>query len=230
MNVYMRVRAEYFNAELSIHRLNMSVWTLIASLQQQTDRDFRIILETVENDPHVERRHHHFNQFGVVQRLEDLPNEPRVEIIVNDDVFLHRMVVQTMRQAAVRNPIPRTLVIPSGYLFRSGEIFEIDRTMDVVIGSVFRSEAGCDSMLDMEIVSRKPGWLVVEHANTDEPSRLRPHMQPLKSQFWWDGFSHEMITSFADKTAILATAEGYDVFPETRGLTFRKGGRTKGRR
>lgn len=231
MHVFVRVRSEYFNAELSIHRLNMSGLTLIPSLREQTDRDFRVVLEYVEEDPHLSRRLHHWNAFG---RIQEIPEVERVEVFVEDDVFLHPRFIQTCRMAAMRDRIPRTLTFPSGYVLRDGEMFQASRLTTVAYGVVHRGEVGQEDTSALQIATHHPSWIYVDHVNKVPVAHLNLYQQtePLKVKPWWRGFSSELVDQCAQTDAILATAEGYDAFPEHRQLVFIKtrGAANKGRR
>lgn len=231
MDVFVRVRSEYFNAELSIHRLNMSGLTLIPSLQQQTDRDFHLVLEYVENDPHLMRRLHHWNGF---RRVEEIPEIDRVEVFVDDDVFLHQRFIQTCRRAAMRDRIPRTLAFSNGYVLRNGQLFQASRMTTVAFGVVQRGEAGQNGTSALQMVTQHPSWVYVDHVNKVPVANLHLHQEetPLLTRPWWRGFSAELVDECAQTTAILATADGYDVFPEHRQMVFAKkgGSANKGRR
>lgn len=229
MKTFLLVRSEYYELDSSKYRLGITANTLIPSLQNQTSKDFHVVLTMSPMDPQWTKRRNLFKTCGVpiIDDYKYMQEVPALEITVGDDDFLCANFIQVMQrvQPADEN---RALCAPNGYVFSDGELHIWRHSENVVEGIqwVEQDNANCHKAV---IVSEKPGWVYVRHKMN---SNMIPIIRGIPvAGLNWPGWQPRVLEKVSGIRIVTATAQGSEHYPHrSRSVVYAKGSFRKRRK
>lgn len=203
MWTYVRIRSEYWEYDSSRYRLAMTQNTLIPSLQEQTDKNFTMVVSVSPMDPFWTKRLTTFDSVGVSWLFdhEIELEEPRRQIDIQDDCFLAPQFIQWI------NAQPRgnfRYVSESGYLFRKYQMSEWEPAREYV------KAVQIDEGEQREVIM-KGTWISAAHQMNEDPKMTGFVGKNVRLK--WPGWSDLVVGRLARTRIAMATAQGCDLHP-----------------
>lgn len=221
MDVILRVDSTYFEQETSKYRLAMSEITLIESLKRQSDKAFTIVYDISAMDPCYSRRVEMFKSVGVQVLQEHQYFAGRcVEIIVNDDVFLHQDLVKVVREVPQRK-VNTTLQAPNGFIFNDGVLSVWGSHPDIV--EIVQYVESDRHIREDVLLTRTNVWIYTKHQHN---SRILFDRIPRTNgtRLTWPGWQQSVVERYSSMKMLTGTAKGCDLHPtRSSSVVYAKG-------
>lgn len=212
MWTYVRIRSEYWEYDSSKYRLAMMQNTLLPSLQNQTDKNFTLVVSVSPMDPFWTKRLVTFDSVGVSWLFDhEIELEvPRRQIDLPDDCFLAPQFIQWI------NAQPRghfRYVSEKGYLFRDYQMMEWSPSREYV--QAVQIDEG-----EQRDVLMSGTWISAVHQMNDDPKMSGFTGEEVRVK--WPGWSDLVVGRLARTKIAMATAQGCDLHP-TRSSSIIRG-------
>lgn len=213
MEVIVRVPSSYFEIDTSKYRLAMSELTLIESLKQQTDKAFTVVLEVSAMDPCYSKRVKAFQSIKTQFSLshEDVSRNAGhfIEIEVDDDTFIHKELIQSLKNIAP-SKVNRRLLVPNGYLFRKGILQVMSEKPDVLeITQFVESDR---RVRDEAVFTRSHVWIHTRHAYSNSIFFDKPTSKEVTG-LNWSGWQANLVEKYCQTKVVESTAQGCELSP-----------------
>jgi hypothetical protein len=203
--VLIRIRSEYFESDSSRYRLGITQNTIVASLKNQTDKNFLLCWSQCPMDPLWSARRKAFAEF-----TEGSVQVPRIEIEVGDDDFLCPDFVEKLRRIPLQKENCR-LDFPNGYIFHDGKL-RVWRSRPCVVTGQIIIDGTRHITRTIEAIP-DPCWIYLRHQMN---SSMIPAQQIAGNEInglKWPGWNQNIVNRYAKIQVATATSDGCKLHP-----------------
>lgn len=230
MKTFIRIQSRYFEIDSSRYRLAISDQTIIPSLQNQSSKDFTVVLDQCPMDPIWTKRRNSFSSCGVPMTdwYDHKPEYPFLEITVGDDDFLVPSFVEVLQRVPQQTENTE-LLAEHGYLWADGKVYEWSGSHKVIEAIQWIDDRECVRGI---VVSNRPGWVHCRHQmNASLPESCDKVLpQGLKMAGW----NPNLLDRICRMKIVQASAQGCELHPmRSKSVVFAEGSsrrRRKGKR